>query len=678
MTETERSRCGALCQKYWPADCRHRIQIAEDALKQRFLFDLPWDMEQTAEAVVFSGPIDWQYMPKGDPEFIYQFNRHRYWICLGQAWAMTGEERYAACFRAQLLSWLEENPIDEPHKGTTWRTIEAGIRGENWVKAMELFEGWPGLDETLRERFAQGLLLHGEFLMAHQPPFSDKSNWGVLESHGLFDIGAYLKQRTRFTEQGEHYLKEAVIRLERELNIQRMADGVHWEQSPMYHNEVLRCVLEVLRMAERIDRPLPSCLREHARAMAYADLAWMKPDGTQPCFGDSDQTELYDVLLPAAWLLKDRCLRAACRGPMDFESIWDFGSEAALAFERWETTDAGRNELEQRSFAALEESGHYILRSGWEKEGSYLHFACGSLGGGHGHFDKLHVDLVIGGEDVLVDSGRYTYVDGVLRRGLKASAAHNVPILDGKEYARCTGSWNAVDGAAAFGNAWCRKGIFTLLQGGHLGYLTDGVLVSRRILAIGTDLFVLLDRFEGRTRDAGSHLCSQRFHFNPAGRVIQTSHGFSYQGKNAEADFLVLTPGAQFRESQAPVSFHYNQLTEGSCVSVEASGELPLTMITIIAGYPRAESGVSEITGKQHRCQAELTPLQVPVTGRTLEMSEGIGIRVRCLDRSWLIVLRFGEATADGEYIGALGHYGLGRIMACEESQSEPMQVLQW
>ena len=129
--------CRDFCREYWPEECAHILRLADEAVRQEFIFDLPWDMEQTQKAVVFKEEIDWQYMPDGDPEFIYQFNRHRYWICLGQAYAMTGEERYAECFAGQLLSWMKHNPITEETKKTTWRTIEAGIRGENWVKAME-------------------------------------------------------------------------------------------------------------------------------------------------------------------------------------------------------------------------------------------------------------------------------------------------------------------------------------------------------------------------------------------------------------------------------------------------------------------------------------------------------------------------------------------------------------
>ena len=74
-----------------------------------------------------------------------------------------------------------------------------------------------------------------------------------------------------------------------------MDDGVHWEQSPMYHNEVLRCILEVLRVAELYEIPVAEDIENAARAMAMADFLWSKPDHTQPANGDSDRTDLRDV-----------------------------------------------------------------------------------------------------------------------------------------------------------------------------------------------------------------------------------------------------------------------------------------------------------------------------------------------------------------------------------------------
>lgn len=656
--------CSVYCRKYWPEECAHILRIADDAVEQRFLFDLPWDMEQTVKAVTFEGRIDWQHMPEGDPEFIYQFNRHRYWICLGQAYALTGDEKYARCFVNQLQSWLEANPINQETKNTTWRTIEAGIRGENWVKAMEYFEDCPVVTGEVRERFLEGLRLHGEYLRDCRVPFSDKSNWGVLESHGLFDIGAYL-MKCGENALGEACVAEAVLRLERELGIQIMDDGVHWEQSPMYHNEVLRCLLEVLRVAGRQGISLPSSLSEKARAMALADLAWMKPDRTQPLNGDSDRTDLRDVFTPAAWLLKDSRLRFAGYDRLDFESVWELGAEAALEYESM------RAETPECLFYALEQSGNWCLRSGWDRNGDYLHFKCGSLGGGHGHFDKLHVDLSIAGEDVLIDSGRYTYVDGSLRRQLKSSCAHNVPVVDWQEYTQCTGSWDVKGRTAPTGQDWNQKGLYTFLQGTHLGYMPAGVLVNRRIISIGTRIHVIADEFYGM----GTHVLSQVFHLNPAGTVEMREDGFVYRGAGAETAFYRVDPPADgecggMELEETPVSFHYNQLEHAPCVSLWREAPLPCSMITVAAGFE---------TGSSNPYRVSRVPVTSPVTGRRLKDEEAEAVRIQDGGHSWLVVLNHMETGADGEYIGAEGKYGLGRVMVCDEGDSENrMTVLQW
>lgn len=90
---------------------------------------------------------------------------------------------------------------------------------------------------------------------------------------------------------------------------------------------------------------------------------------------------------------------------------------------------------------ALPDSGNYMLRSGLGADAVNLRFHCGSMGSGHGHADTLHVSLNADGEDILVDAGRYTYVDSPLRLSLKSPAGHNVTLLDGQPFTECTATW---------------------------------------------------------------------------------------------------------------------------------------------------------------------------------------------------------------------------------------------
>ena len=48
-----------LCREYWPENCRQTMKTADELLSHTFLFQLPWDMEQTQEPVHFPEGIDW-------------------------------------------------------------------------------------------------------------------------------------------------------------------------------------------------------------------------------------------------------------------------------------------------------------------------------------------------------------------------------------------------------------------------------------------------------------------------------------------------------------------------------------------------------------------------------------------------------------------------------------------
>ena len=54
---------------------------------------------------------------------------------------------------------------------------------------------------------------------------------------------------------------------------------------------------------------------------------------------------------------------------------------------------------------ALSESGH-VCRSSWNKDAVFFHF-FGDTRAGHGHADKLHIDIYSNGEDILLIRALY-------------------------------------------------------------------------------------------------------------------------------------------------------------------------------------------------------------------------------------------------------------------------------
>ena len=655
----ETEACIEYVKAKWPEELAHRLRIAEEVTARIFVFDLPWDMEQTTVPVVFEEEIDWQYQPADDPEFIYQMNRHRYWVCLGQAYAVTGNEAYAECFVSQMLGWIAANPVNDETRPATWRTIEAGLRAESWIKSMGYMIHSPAVTDEVFDAFWSALILHGEYLAACKVPFSTKSNWGVLENSGLYVIGKLLEEE--LPECG--FAELAKSRLWKQIKTQIMDDGVHWEQSPMYHNEVLKCLLEVLRVAGCYGDTVPPQIAERIRGMAYANRIWQKPDGSQPATGDSDATDLRDVLTICGCWFHDPVLKSGGFECLDYEGIWDYGMAAQQTYHSLETVDLAE------TFFWLKQSGNWFLRSDWGSRADYLHVRCGSLGGGHGHFDKLHLNLTVGGEDFFIDPGRYTYVDSPQRRELKGSRAHNTLIVDRQDYSECLGSWDVAGLPLPVNGYSCRKKPYTLIQCGHLGYIRQGIFLNRRVLAIGTGIILVMDEAYG----AGGHICEQRFHLPGEIGIKPVEQGYLLEGREHYLLASCITEGCRSTSESCSISRHYNQLEQGQALAFEVTASEASGNGSIITALISGKKGDGKVIS--------VIPVEVesPVTKRVLGPDEAEGILIQRGDESYLVVTAHTDAGSDCEYIGACGCYGLGRVMAADLTGQEPeMQVLLW
>ena len=473
------------------------LKTADELTENTFLFRLPWDMESTSEAVYFDGKIKWNYCLNEDQEFIFQLNRHRYWICLGQAYRLYSDDKYVKAFTEQLLDWISENIEIEKTDKMLWRTLEAGLRADYWVRAMALFADSPLITEDVKEKFFSALAIHAKHL-AENPKkgFSIKSNWGVMEYTGLYVLSHILKN-SEYREISVHFLKLA-------LHTQIHDDGMQWEASPMYHNEVLAAYLEVLRVAKLYeDEPFSEEEKQIIRNMAHATFKRTYPNHHQLMTGDSDDTDVRDLLSQAAVIFGDKVLKFAGFTKLDFEGAWLFGVKGIEDYEKLEALEI------PAGLISLPESGEAIWRNSYNEDSDFLYFRNGSLGGGHGHQDKLHVELWFDGEQILRDGGRYTYKDIEERYVLKGAKAHNVPFINNSEYALSVDSWIYKKLPPSLGNIFTKKGDFLLFEGVHCGYMESGVLLRRRVVAPRSDIIIISDEIIGNK----DNVLSQHFAF---------------------------------------------------------------------------------------------------------------------------------------------------------------------
>ncbi len=535
--------CAQYCDTYFPETKARVIETADLTCQQKFMFNMDWDLEQTHESVDFEGEIDWSTMPGDDAEWVFALNRHRYWIFLGQAYQFTGDVKYVEAFKKQVTSWIQSEPLIDEKKPTTWRSIEAGLRLDYWLQAYGYFVEDERIDTAFKNMFFESVRLHCDYLMGVHSYHSVISNWGVIESSGLYLGGVALGCM--------EYMEAAMARLEECMSAQLFNDGVHWEQSPMYHNEVLTCFLSVLEKSKyetvKFSKKTEACIYQ----MAMVNVLWRKPDGHEFCQGDSDLFDLRDVISRSAVIFEDSILRGAGHERLDYISAWELGCEGIACYEQLEAED-----LEEVS-TVLADSGNYYMRSSWEENGHLLHFTNGSLGGGHGNCEKLHIDLVANGEDVLIDGGRNTYVDKPIRHYLKSCHAHNLVLVNDTPFMEIDGAWGYKKLAESIQRPYRLNKEVEYVEGAHLGDITQGAFVNRKIIYIRPDIFVVSDEVVSQEEKT----ITQLLHFSPKGEVNVEEQCIRYLSQKNKVQFKFLGNGKIDLETREHSSY-YNELDQ--------------------------------------------------------------------------------------------------------------------
>lgn len=636
---------------YWkeknPKKVKEILAYADLLCKHEFLFNTENDLEQLDDPICYSEKIDWEYRPGDDVEYVYQFNRHRYFITLGQAYQLSGDEKYAKCYVSLLKDWILENPLNEAKKRTTWRILEAGFRGEYWTKAFSYFQDSKSVTKELLTLYENCLHVHAEYLISMHSPYRMISNWGVIENHGLFCIAIALREDIRAKE----YLEKAIDHLEILSRMAILPDGVEWEQSPMYHNEVLKCFLEVVLLAREYHVVLPETIIDATKRMAFADLVWQKPNHYEFMMGDSDDFNISPFLCKAAYCFMDGSFKYGAQKEVDYETSWDIGIEGI------ETYNALKEREPEFTSYALADSGNYYLRSGWGETENLLHFHCGTIGAGHGHSDKLHIDLVAHGEDILMDGGRFTYVYGEKRREYKDPTMHNTITVDGTLFTICKDSWECSKLSQPVNQKFVSKGKYELVQGGHLGYMDHAVFINRKIVYIRPDIYIIMDECYG----SGEHSYTSYFHFNNEGTVtLSERNTVYYQGKAVAAKFFFLSNDVNLEKTATHIARKYNHEENNDTITASWTAEDFTSNVTVI------------VTGDEQRIsniQCEKIPVRSCLKQIEYPNNMAEAIKVCTETEEYVIIICHQEVNSPTDLVEADGCLGFGNVIVFDKAE---------
>lgn len=563
---------------YVRANCRseaeHLLHQAEDLMQNTFVFTDRWDMEPCA--VPYTVPAgQWTHSPNGDPEWVFMLNRHDYLPKLWQAAVLTGEVRYRRKLIDSVMDWIASNPLTREGTPST-RTIDTGIRCMNWIQLLPFLLAEDALtDQEARTMIdslsAQFANLRERYILKYT-----LSNWGVLQTTAFCAGYAWMGQLLPSGLEAWAWQE-----LQTQLRLQILEDGAHWEQSPMYHVEVLNACVRLLTQLYAAQKAGLSLCQEARFALdagtssperkagpgegAGSEAGWLvgavrvlsrhvlytaDPALMQLPQCDSDVTDVRDVLARAAALLSDAGIyRWGAGETLDMDSVWQLGAAGIAAFE------AQRPQTPVRCSWNCPQSGTVTLRSDWTARANFTALKNSPLGSSHGHADQTHLTLYCQGKPFLVDSGRYTYrEDDPLRTQLKASAAHNVCVIDGQSGGTPDGSWNYSDYAEIIPHYFAEQGNAHFAEMTFHGSLRDGTpyQITRR-------LFVLDEGVWLSVQDVicpGKHQVKEYFHLAQGVTVQPCLEGMLLQ--NGDVQLKMYYEG-QMECYQGVLSSCYNQ-----------------------------------------------------------------------------------------------------------------------
>jgi hypothetical protein len=131
----------------------------------------------------------------GDKKITWELNRHQYFLTLGRAYWLAGDERYAQTFVSHVTSWMDQNP---PKLGINWASsLEVAFRSISWLWALQFFADSRALNADVLLRLTKFLYLNASHLETYLSTyFSPNTHLTGGAWFGDFDVATSATRAT--------------------------------------------------------------------------------------------------------------------------------------------------------------------------------------------------------------------------------------------------------------------------------------------------------------------------------------------------------------------------------------------------------------------------------------------------------------------------------------------------
>ncbi|EXJ10632.1 heparinase II/III family protein [Nitrincola nitratireducens] len=371
------------------------------------------------KAVKFQGWCNWEQNPLNNRSWQWRLNWLSFLSYLMAYHRASGDEAVLDSAREAIQSWLDtylETDTSYPFE-FIWHDHATALRAEQLIFFLyycrESASEWANRHAGFLIYIEQALLVHGQWL-AKDSFYSEHTNHGLEQARVLLLLGTVYDG-----EQAQQWQQIAIQRIKSELEFAFTFEGVHVENSPAYHIFVFKVFLGIIKdYPEEVLGDLAEQFNQFsAKALSFVTNI-LRPDGRLPPIGDTEQ-------LPTSDAYKEM-----------------FGHRLEYQYFLYSLTQGKQGVKPPILNKVYPRSGYAIFRNEWPAKEHYqkafhLIVKVGCSSRYHHQQDEGHISLYAGGEDWLIDSGLYNYINNdPVRKYMRGRPGHNVPIISHASYSK--------------------------------------------------------------------------------------------------------------------------------------------------------------------------------------------------------------------------------------------------
>ncbi|MDK1312582.1 heparinase II/III family protein [Pseudoalteromonas ardens] len=382
-----------------------------------------------------------------------------------------GAQRYAL-HNDFIDKWIAENP---PCEGNGWEPYPISLRLVNWVK-------WCSVQSQVPPNYLKSMLDQANVL-TQLLEYHILGNHLFANAKALTFVGAYLQG-----ENSAQLLGQGIKLLNEELDEQFLADGAHFELSPMYHEILLWDLLELIDLAMTSNRPeLTECLPKWT-GIATKALNWL----SSMIHEDGEVSFFNDAAIGIA-MQPQQIFSYACKLGLNYDII----NEQLITNQ-----DSGYSRVSYEQYAIIFDHANVGP--------DYLP--------GHAHADTLSFELSIGKQRVFVNSGTSLYGTSPERIRQRQTAAHNTVSVLGYDSSQVWSGFRVAKRAYAKLEKSTSRASDVQLIASHNGYLQQSPKVKHTRELLCSPASVIVSDMLSKQLPACFHL-----HLHPDVDVIKLS-----------------------------------------------------------------------------------------------------------------------------------------------------------